>query len=95
MPAYLVGTVRIHDAEKFAQYGAAIRGLSAEFGGESVVAGPVSAVFEGNSPIGERVVVVKFPSAADAEAYLTSPKYLAGKALRAGAADIELRVVEV
>jgi uncharacterized protein (DUF1330 family) len=95
MPAYLVGTVRITDPERFAAYAAGIRGLSAEFGGESVVAGPVSQTFEGDSPVGERVVVTRFASQADAVSYLTSPRYQAAKALRAGAADVELRLVVV
>jgi uncharacterized protein (DUF1330 family) len=95
MPAFLVGTVRILDADAFAQYGAAIKGLSANFGGESVVAGPVTQVMEGNSPVGERVVVSRFPSGDLARAYLSSPAYLAAKALRAGAAEIELRLIEI
>lgn len=94
MPAFLVGTVRITDAEAFAKYGAAIKGLSANFGGESIMAGAVMDVMEGNSPVGERVVVSKFPTAELARAYLTSPAYLAAKALRAGAAEVELRLIE-
>lgn len=93
MAAYLVGTVRISDPERFNAYSAAIKGLSGEFGGEPVVGGAVSTVFEGESPVGERVVVTRFPSEADATAYLQSPRYLAAKALRAGAATVEIRLV--
>jgi uncharacterized protein (DUF1330 family) len=93
MPAYLVGTVRITDPEAFGAYAAGIKGLSAEFGGEPLVGGPVARVFEGESPVGERVVVTRFPSEADAAAYLASPRYVAAKALRAGAAEVELRLV--
>jgi uncharacterized protein (DUF1330 family) len=93
MPAYIVATVRITDQRRFGDYAAAIRGLSAEFGGEAVVAGPVDAVLEGESPGGERVVVTRFPSADDARAYLNSPRYLAAKALRSGAAAVDLRLV--
>ena len=95
MAAYIVGTVRISDPERFGAYSAAIRGLSAEFGGEPLVGGVVSAVFEGDSQIGERVVVTRFPSEADATAYLQSPRYLAAKALRAGAAIVEIRLIIV
>jgi uncharacterized protein (DUF1330 family) len=93
MAAYLVGTVRISDPERFAAYGAAIKGLSAKFGGEPVAAGPVSVVFEGDSPVGERVVVTRFPTEADATAYVRSARYLEAKDLRAGAAVVELRLV--
>ncbi|MGZ5920998.1 MAG: DUF1330 domain-containing protein [Rhizomicrobium sp.] len=95
MPAFLVGTVRVQAPEPFARYAAAIKGLAATFGGEPVVAGPVTEVFEGASPVGERVVVTRFPSAEDARSYLNSSAYLAAKELRAGAADIELRLIEV
>jgi uncharacterized protein (DUF1330 family) len=94
MPAYLVGTVRILDAERFAAYAAAIRGLAAQHGGEPLVAGRVTAVLEGDSPVGERVVVTRFPSAQQARDYLASAAYQSAKALRAGAAELELRVVE-
>ncbi len=95
MAAYLVGTVRIHAAEPFARYAAAIKGLAACFGGEPIVAGAVTEVFEGASPVGERVVVTRFPNAQSARSYLTSPAYLAAKDLRAGAAEIELRLIEL
>jgi uncharacterized protein (DUF1330 family) len=94
MHAFLVGTVRILDAAAFAQYGAAIKGLSATFGGEPILAGLVSEVMEGDSPVGERVVVTRFPSAEQARAYLASPAYQAAKSLRAGAAVLELRLIE-
>jgi uncharacterized protein (DUF1330 family) len=55
----------------------------------------VSAVLEGESPAGERVVVTRFPSEADARAYLGCPRYLEAKALRAGAAEVEIRLVVV
>ncbi len=95
MPAYLVGTVRISDPERFAAYAAAVKGVAADFGGEPIVSGAVSKTFEGDSPLGERVVVTRFPTEADAAAYVTSSRYLAAKALRAGAADVELRLVVV
>ncbi len=95
MAAYLVGTVQITDPERFGAYAEAIRGLSLEFGGEPVVAGAVKEVLEGESPAGERVVVTRFPSAADASAYLTSPRYLAARELRSGAAVVQLRLLVV
>jgi len=94
LSVFLVGTVRILDADKYAAYAAAIKGLSATFGGEPLVSGSVIDVMEGASPIGERVVVVRFPDADAAKAYLRSPIYVAAKAARAGAADLELRIVQ-
>ncbi len=93
VPAFLVGTVTIDDTERFGAYIAAIKGLSAEFGGEPVVGGAVSAVLEGDGKPGERVVVTRFPSEADARAYLQSPRYRAAKALREGAGVVTLRLL--
>ncbi len=93
MAAYIVATVRISDPVKFAAYGAAIAGLSADFGGERVCGGSVSEVLEGGSPIGERVVVVRFPDADSARAYIQSPRYQAGKLERKGAADVDMRLL--
>jgi uncharacterized protein (DUF1330 family) len=95
MPAYLVGTVTITDTDRFSTYSAAIRGLSAKFGGESVVAGQVSDVLEGETDHAERVVVTRFPSEADARAYLACDEYSAAKTMRAGAATVVLRLLVV
>jgi uncharacterized protein (DUF1330 family) len=95
MPAYLVGTVTITDADRFSAYSTAIRGLSAKFGGEPVVAGQVSAVMEGDTDPAERVVVTRFPSEADARAYLDCDDYVAAKTKRKGAATVVLRLLVV
>ena len=93
MAAYLVATVRITDPVKFSEYGKAIAGLSERFGGEYLVRGKVSEVLEGDSDPNERVVVSRFADAAAARAYVTSPEYLAGAALRQGAAVVEMRLL--
>jgi uncharacterized protein (DUF1330 family) len=93
MAAYIVATVRISDPLKFAAYGAAIAGLSTAFGGERVCGGAVTEVLEGGSPVGERVVVVKFPDADSARAYIHSPGYQAGKLERKGAAEVDMRLI--
>lgn len=95
MPAYLVGTVRITDPEQFTRYASAVKGLAARFGGEPVVAGAVGRVIEGASPVGERVVVTRFASAAEAMSYVESDEYRTAQALREGVADVELRLVEI
>jgi uncharacterized protein (DUF1330 family) len=95
MTAFIVATVRISDPAKFAQYGAAIAGLSERFGGEAVVKGAVSEVLEGKGAVGERVVVSRYPDAASAKAYIASPEYQAAAALREGAAEIEMRLLDI
>jgi uncharacterized protein (DUF1330 family) len=93
MPAYIVATVTIADPEKFAAYGAAIKGLAEEFGGQAVVKGAVAQVLEGDVDPNERVVVTQFPDAESAKAYVASDRYRAGVALRGGAADAKIRLL--
>ena len=93
MPAYLVATIRISDPDKFSDYAAAIAGLSEKFGGEYVLRGKVSEALEGNVDPDERVVVSRFPDADAARAYIASPEYKAGAALREGAAEVEMRLM--
>jgi Uncharacterized conserved protein len=94
MAAYLVATVRILDAARYAEYSKAIAGLSESFGGEAVVKGPVGQWLEGEGDPGERVVVSRFPSADAARGYIGSPQYQAARALRDGAVQVEMRLIE-
>lgn len=93
MPAYIVATVQIHDADRFASYGKAIAGLSEKHGGERVTSGPVAEVLEGDGVVGERVVVSRFPDAAAARAYIASAEYQTARALREGAATVVMRLL--
>jgi uncharacterized protein (DUF1330 family) len=93
MAAIIVSTVRISDPERFKLYAAKIAGLGERYGGEYIVRGAVEHVLEGASPIGERIVVVRFPDEAAARAYVNDPAYQEAKALRMGAAEVEMRLV--
>ena len=93
MPAFIVATVRITDPDRFAAYAKGVAGLSARYGGEPVVAGAVSEVLEGGSPVGERVVVTRFADADSARAYIQSSEYAAARQDRIGAAEVEMRLI--
>jgi uncharacterized protein (DUF1330 family) len=93
MPAYIVATVRILDPVRFSEYGKAIAGLSEQHGGQTVVKGPVVEVLEGASPVGERVVVSRFPDADAARAYIASAQYQSARVQREGAAEVEMRLL--
>lgn len=93
MAAYIVATVRVTDAEKFAGYSKGIAGLSESFGGEAVVKGPVAQWLEGEPWEGERVVVSRYPDADAARAYIASAQYQAAAALRAGAGEVVMRLL--
>ena len=93
MPAYIVGIVRVTDPARFADYQKAIAGLSEKFGGESVTKG-LATTIEGEAAAGERVIVSRYPNADAARAYIQSPEYRSAAALREGAAEVVLRLVE-
>ncbi len=97
MAAWLVSTVRITDMDRFGAYARAIAGLAEAHGGRYVVRGSVTEQAEGEAPAdaigGERIVVVEFPDMDAARAYLGSEAYRAGKALRVGAADVNIRLI--
>lgn len=93
MAAYIVATVRITDREKFGAYVKAIAGLAETFGAQPVALGKVAEVFEGDVDPEERVIVTRFPDADAARAYVQSPQYQAGKALRLGAGFVESRLL--
>ena len=93
MPAYIVATVTITDADKFGAYVKAIAGLSEKHGGEYVVRGKVDEVLEGDVNPDERVIVSRFPDREAAVAYARSPEYLAGAKLREGAGTVQMRLL--
>ena len=93
MAAFIIATVQVTDPEAFSAYGKANAGLGEKFGGEYLVRGVVSEVLEGDSTIGERVVVVRFANVDSARAYLASPEYQFAKLLREGAAVLTMRLM--
>jgi uncharacterized protein (DUF1330 family) len=93
MAAYLVATVHITDPETFAIYGKGVAGLAEQFGGTPVVKGAVQEFLEGQGPMNERVVVTRFPDAAAAKAYLSSPAYVAASAYRLKSSSCTMRLL--
>ena len=93
MPAFLVATVTVTDPQAFAAYRTANAGLSAKHGGELILADNVVEVLEGDSVVGERVVVIRFADADAARGYIKSADYQAAKALRVGGAKVNMRIV--
>jgi uncharacterized protein (DUF1330 family) len=93
MAAYIVSTVNITDAEKFAAYVKAVAGLSERFGGEYLLRGKIAEALEGDIDPEERVVVSRFPNAEAARAFIGSSAYQAGKRLRVGAGEVRSRLL--
>jgi uncharacterized protein (DUF1330 family) len=93
MPAYVIANVEVTDPDKYENYKAAAQAAIAAHGGRYLVRGGKSEVVEGAFP-GSRFVVLEFPDLATARTFATSTDYAAAKAERAGAASMNMVIVE-
>jgi uncharacterized protein (DUF1330 family) len=92
MPAYVIVETNITDPEQYEQYKAASPGAVAAGGGRFVVRGGELAVLEGDwNP--SRLVVLEFESLDAAKRWYESHTYQEAKALRAGAAQLNMVAV--
>ena len=91
--AIILTTVEVTDADAFAAYRSAIAGLNDRIGGEMLVRGRTIENLAGDGPIGEVVIVIRFPDADTARAYITSEEYQAAQSLRDAAGHFRIRLV--
>ena len=91
---YVVAEVDVHDPEGFAAYRAAVPAVIAQLGGRYPITrgGAITGV-EGEAPTG-RIVIVEFPSKAQAEAFVNSPEYAPVAAIRHRTSTSRLFAVE-
>jgi len=89
---YVITRVDIKDPEAYARYAAEATKAIAAHGGKPLARGGRHEALEGKARA--RNVVLEFESYDAALAYYHSPEYQAAKALREGAADIEMVLVE-
>lgn len=92
-PAYFVFDARIHDPEGMKPYLAKVEGTYKAFGGRRIVAGGALETHEGDAPIG-RIVILQFPSMAEARAWHDSPAYQAIVGYRLASAESRAYLVE-
>jgi uncharacterized protein (DUF1330 family) len=93
MPAYVIVETDITDPEQYEQYKAASPGAVADGGGRFVARGGELAVLEGDwQP--SRIVILEFPDLETAKRWYASPEYQEAKALRDGAANLNMVAVE-
>jgi len=86
MPAYVIADIEVSDPGKYEGYRALSPGAIAAYGGRFLSRGGNMQVFEGNwAP--SRVVVVEFPTAAQAQKFYDSPEYRAARQAREGATN--------
>jgi uncharacterized protein (DUF1330 family) len=74
MKAFVIAAETVTDTAMFDEYRKAVPGTLTAFGGRFVARGGNLAVLEGEWPQ-PRLVVIEFPSRADAEGWYKSPAY--------------------
>ena len=89
---YVIARVDVTDPEAYARYAAEATKVIAARGGRPLARGGRSEALEGKARA--RNVVLEFDSYDAARAYFHSAEYQAARALRKGAAEIEMVLVE-
>ncbi len=74
MPAYMIATMTIHDPETYKKYTDRTPALVARHQGEFLTRGDAVTTLEG-APFLERMVIIRFPDKAHAEALFSDPEY--------------------
>ena len=93
MAAYVVVQIAVEDPIAYEEYKALAPPSIAAYGGRYIVRGGPSEVLEGSwQP--PRLVVLKFPTVAQAQAWWASPEYAPAKAVRQGCASTEMLLIE-
>jgi len=93
MPAYMIANIEVLDAEGFERYRAAVPPVIARFGGRYLVRGGAVHHVEGAMPL-KRLVILEFPSLAQARAFYDSAEYAPLLALRLATTRSEAVLVE-
>lgn len=93
MPAYLLGTVSVEDAEGFAEYSKRVPETIERYGGTYRARGGTVEVLEGSwAP--KRVVLIEWDSVEQAKLWYESEEYQALADIRRRCAETDLVLVE-
>ena len=93
MKAYVIVNVAVRDPERYKDYVQAATPTVAAHGGRYVVRGGRAERLEGNVAV-NRIVVLEFPSYAQAKGWYDSPEYQAALAIRQSCATGDLILAE-
>jgi uncharacterized protein (DUF1330 family) len=94
MAAYLIADTLINDSEAYDMYKAGARPIAERHGGEYLTRGGALTVLEDGLWTPTRLVILRFPDVAAAQAFADDPDYQPLKAMRQGAAKCTLAIVE-
>jgi len=90
MPAYLVGTIRVTDADAWGRYVAQVAATFAPFNGRMLFRGGAPPIALAGAVHGDRIVVVEFPDMYSLRRWHDSPEYQALVPLREAGAEVVL-----
>ncbi|MGE5612626.1 MAG: DUF1330 domain-containing protein [Bacillota bacterium] len=93
MAAYAIACVQVHDWERYKQYIQRTPAVIAKYGGKFIVRGGEAVTLEGAEET-PRVIVIEFPSLAQAKTFYNSKEYQEVRKLRIGAATASFIAVE-
>jgi uncharacterized protein (DUF1330 family) len=91
--AYLVGNITVRNPEKWAEYTRQVPGTLGPWGAELVFRGKQAAVFSGENPHPD-IVVIRFPDVAAVNGWFSSAAYQALIPVREQAAEVVLLCYE-
>jgi uncharacterized protein (DUF1330 family) len=93
MPAYVINDMEITDPQRFEEYKRLSPPTVAAYGGRFLARGGEVTPLEGDwRP--RRLVMLEFPSVAQAQAWLDSPEYAPARRLRQLSANSRMVVIE-
>jgi uncharacterized protein (DUF1330 family) len=81
MPAYVIAEIEVTDPVGYEEYKALVPAVLARYGGRYLARGGEVAGLEGDAPPA-RVVIMEFPSLAQAKAWWACAEYTPAKAIR-------------
>ncbi|MBV8183377.1 MAG: DUF1330 domain-containing protein [Hyphomicrobiales bacterium] len=93
MAGYLIANLTIHDPKLFEEYRREVAPLVTRFNGRYLVRGGKLRTLEGSAMF-KRLIVLEFPSLADAERFYASPEYAPILKLRLASATGDVVLAE-
>jgi len=94
MAAYAIGKLQMRDPSWVAEYGPKTAELVTKHGGRYLVRGGAMERLEGPGGLPSLMVVLEFPSMAQAKAWYNDPAYAPMIKLRQGGSDLDIVLVE-
>jgi uncharacterized protein (DUF1330 family) len=94
MPAYAIGRLQMRDPSWATEYGPKVAELVKKHGGRYVVRGGAMERLEGHGDLPSSIVVLEFPSMAQARAWYHDPAYAPMIKLRQSGSDLDFILIE-